>query len=1048
MAPEMQGFLPPGEEEESIAWSFTESIDMWSLGVTTYFLLFHDYPFSLEQLPRLKRYVAGSDFPFPENLISQSLSLGCRRFLEAAMGRNPRNRMSSKEALESEWLSQFEIYADHVEDMLVFDSESHESSQHTSSIPDQDQESHSALSSSQREPETNKSLAESAVLASLTRDVTHNTSTATDLEKTLVPPHHEADDPNPPHEMSWDGTHYTSLIPDQDENSVSFEVECKAIKPAEASPTHDETPYEIPRSNREHSPVDFQLQAVYEAINNVMPMKTNLDLLQTPDTSAHPQNDITIRSKIPHIHPSVPEESDYGEDLSDGSVDEVQPEARDTAQPADLSTLKAKSPEVMLISSSPSPPKRDRTPEERALLNGTRNSISSRTRWKYDLKSKSWTASDEIVASVDESHVETSITKPKHQHALSEKETRRPHSVESLETATRRREEKREQSHLNTEEVTPTPQHSHQETLKSSDSHRKSNNAEQDSTSPAAPPSHSAVTESEAKELQSNIANLSHLFSKGEQLDGENLHGKEQYEEADELIEELFKIQRDGLGMKNEATLKTAYLLGQVCSRLNKYEKAYSYFQYATEGQHETLGPYHPDTLLSLNGVGCVEIDRGNLRAAEAILRKTINAQQAILGPRHDDTIHTGYMLALILFKEEKWAESRFHFQPLISQRRGTAGEATKAMRQSLARSGFASFELKEYNMAVEFLTEALHSPKASHKGIIKVAFVLGESLYHLGRYAEARASFEEAIQSAKYVGVTTREDLAPFHMLAHCLIVMEEYESARAAYVTLSEQQKIILGPAHEETLDSMYVVGLASTKMGEHETAEAVFQEVQRIGFSASGAKSAVALRATHHLGIVQKGRKQYKLAEKSFELARDGRAALFGPTNEDALNSRFCLCRMQIEMRHYEAAEDNCREALNYETEAHGHPQDRTLENLKQLAEAYFAETLLEKAASLGELLVQKRKEKNGGTDTTTIKAEQLLADIHLSMKTKIADLELEQEKAKQRAQQRENLRQFEMEKSRELQMELATKEQKNRGPAWPKSLRAKIRAIMDD
>jgi adenylate kinase len=94
------------------------------------------------------------------------------------------------------------------------------------------------------------------------------------------------------------------------------------------------------------------------------------------------------------------------------------------------------------------------------------------------------------------------------------------------------------------------------------------------------------------------------------------------------------------------------------------------------------------------------------------------------------------------------------------------------------------------------------------------------------------------------------------------------------------------------------------------------------------------------------------------------------------------------------------------------------------------------------------VQKRKEKNGGTDTTTIKAEQLLADIHLSMKTKIADLEFEQERAKQRAQQRENLQQFEMEKSRELQMELATKEQKNRGPAWPKSLRAKIRAIMDD
>ena len=107
MAPEMRGYLPPGEEDSSITYHFTESIDVWSLGVTSFFLLFHDYPFTSKQPHKLPRYIARGEFPFPTTN-APSLSQDCYNFLEAVMGRHPRHRLSAKEALESRWLSSLE----------------------------------------------------------------------------------------------------------------------------------------------------------------------------------------------------------------------------------------------------------------------------------------------------------------------------------------------------------------------------------------------------------------------------------------------------------------------------------------------------------------------------------------------------------------------------------------------------------------------------------------------------------------------------------------------------------------------------------------------------------------------------------------------------------------------------------------------------------------------------------------------------------------------------------------------------------------------------
>ena len=104
MAPEIQGHVSPGEEENTVAYTFTASIDMWSVGVTTVFMLFHDYPFKLEEPHKLFQYIRGGDFPFPDSPLV--FTPDCYRFIEAVMARHPRKRLSAKEALNTGRLSQ------------------------------------------------------------------------------------------------------------------------------------------------------------------------------------------------------------------------------------------------------------------------------------------------------------------------------------------------------------------------------------------------------------------------------------------------------------------------------------------------------------------------------------------------------------------------------------------------------------------------------------------------------------------------------------------------------------------------------------------------------------------------------------------------------------------------------------------------------------------------------------------------------------------------------------------------------------------------------
>ena len=55
----------------------------------------------------------------------------------------------------------------------------------------------------------------------------------------------------------------------------------------------------------------------------------------------------------------------------------------------------------------------------------------------------------------------------------------------------------------------------------------------------------------------------------------------------------------------------------------------------------ETLGDRHPDTLISVTGLGLLLMDKGDFADAEPLLREALEVSHETLGDRHPHTRST-----------------------------------------------------------------------------------------------------------------------------------------------------------------------------------------------------------------------------------------------------------------------------------------------------------------------------------------------------------------------------------------------------------------------
>jgi Flp pilus assembly protein TadD len=98
-------------------------------------------------------------------------------------------------------------------------------------------------------------------------------------------------------------------------------------------------------------------------------------------------------------------------------------------------------------------------------------------------------------------------------------------------------------------------------------------------------------------------------------------------------------VQRETLGDWHPSTLTSINNMGQLLHAKGDLAAAEPLLREALEVRRETLGDRHPDTLSSLNNLGVLLKDKGDLAAAELLLCEALKGMREILGKRHATTL-------------------------------------------------------------------------------------------------------------------------------------------------------------------------------------------------------------------------------------------------------------------------------------------------------------------------------------------------------------------------------------------------------------------------
>src|SRR5438876_1193045 len=103
---------------------------------------------------------------------------------------------------------------------------------------------------------------------------------------------------------------------------------------------------------------------------------------------------------------------------------------------------------------------------------------------------------------------------------------------------------------------------------------------------------------------------------------------------------------------------KVAFNTGWYLYLRGEYKAAEKVIRMSIEVREKVLEPEHPDTLISVNNLGWVLESQGKYEEAEAMHRRALEASEKVLGPEHPDTLTSVNNLGLVLTSQGKYEEA------------------------------------------------------------------------------------------------------------------------------------------------------------------------------------------------------------------------------------------------------------------------------------------------------------------------------------------------------------------------------------------------------
>jgi serine/threonine protein kinase/Tfp pilus assembly protein PilF len=251
------------------------------------------------------------------------------------------------------------------------------------------------------------------------------------------------------------------------------------------------------------------------------------------------------------------------------------------------------------------------------------------------------------------------------------------------------------------------------------------------------------------------------------------------------------KIARE-LHNQPEVQAKLMDTMGMVYCSLGLFDRATPLVENALSIRRNVLGAENRDVAESLEHVGYVTFEKGDLAGAEKPLRDALAMQRKLLGNNHLDVTESLSNLAMVLrYKETKDAnaEAEQHYREALATRRKLLGRDDPAIAQSLNNLAMVLYaNERDYAAAEPLFREAIEMNRRllgdEHPEVATALNNLALLLRDQGRDDESEVMFRKALAIQRKVYGEEHPRLAvTFTNLASVLQRKGDYSAAEPLY-------------------------------------------------------------------------------------------------------------------------------------------------------------------------------------------------------------------------------------------------------------------------
>ncbi len=347
-----------------------------------------------------------------------------------------------------------------------------------------------------------------------------------------------------------------------------------------------------------------------------------------------------------------------------------------------------------------------------------------------------------------------------------------------------------------------------------------------------------------------------------------------------------------------EMRAEMTYVLAEGYEKLGLLEQAERLGREALDARRRLFGADHADVATSLNLVGWVLRERGDLAGAETLLDEAVAIGRRVFPADGDARLARALNdLGTVRHSRGAYQDAIALYGESIDMRRRLLGEEHLGVAIALSNLGLAQYHLGDFDSAIRTNEEALallrsivgpdhqrtmiaetnlaalHTVRGDHESAARLhrdllerrrrqfgprhasvavsATMLANALVSLGGNEEAERLLEEAVAIQREASGVRREDLAAtLRVLGGVQTRLGRHEAALARFAEGLEIMRVLVGDTHEEIATLLVYSAAARDQLGQSARADADFREATRVADASLGDthRSTLTMRLMH--------------------------------------------------------------------------------------------------------------------------------------------------------------------------------------------------------